>query len=70
MKHYFACRPTSMPDHVRIERASTAKEAMERAFGRGTRGFQVKDLGTQVKTVRSHTKLTALLKDTNGWETL
>jgi hypothetical protein len=60
-----------MPNHIRIERAGTAAEALKLAFGRGASGnWQVKDLGTQVKIVRSHTKLTTLLKDNNGWEVL
>jgi hypothetical protein len=71
MKHYYACRPASMPDHIRIERASTATEALKLAFGRGAHGnWQVKDLGTRVQTLRSYTKLKTILKDTNGWEKL
>ena len=58
-----------MPDHIRIEHAPTPEAATEAAFGRGLRGFQVKDLGTQVSVIRSDMKRKALLQSPDGWTT-
>jgi hypothetical protein len=70
---YWAVRPISTRDtgaNTRIERAETAQEACELAFGRGFRGapvFEAKNLGSRVSVVQSHNKRVALLHDFADW---
>jgi hypothetical protein len=66
-KHFWGIRPKSYPEHVRIERATTAHEAARVAFGRGYRGFQYKDFGTRIAVIQSDRQRIALCKDENGW---
>jgi hypothetical protein len=71
-QHYWAVRPKSMPEHIRIEKAATAMHAYELAFGRGNPwgAYEVKDLGTRVAVIQSDTKRMALLTSPEGWITL
>lgn len=67
--HYWAVRPRTMPNHIRIERAETPIRAYELAFGRGNPGgaYEAKDLGTRVAVIQAPTKRRALLESSEGW---
>ncbi len=70
-KKYWAVRPKSMPDQIRIEQAETPEQAARLAFGRGAgAGWEVKDLGTRVSVIQSTKQRIALLQDPNNWITL
>lgn len=75
-KHYYAVRPVSMPEHIRIEHADTPLQATAQAFGRPVRlgglpsGYEVKDLGTRVSVLHSDKKRHALLTSAEGWVTI
>lgn len=72
--HYYAIRPTAVPDNIRIEKAATPEDAQREAFGRPTfkrKGiWQWKDLGTRVSIMQSDKKRIALLKDPDDWHDL
>ena len=60
--YYWAIRPKGAR-HIRIERAETAREACDLAFGRGA-----KNLGTRVAVIQSDRTRIALLTDPNNWQ--
>jgi hypothetical protein len=70
VKHYFAVRPISMPEHIRIEKAESPVEAIKAAFGRGSHhmNWQFKDLGTKVSVIQSDRRRISLLKDPKNWK--
>ena len=72
---YWAVRPIKFPTDIhpaatRIEKAPTAKQACELAFGRGIYPgiWEAKNLGTQLRVIQSDKKRIALLMDPKGWE--
>lgn len=68
---YYAIRPKTMPDQIRIEKAGTPEEAARLAFGRGIgAGWEYNDLGTRVSVIRTAKKRIALLKDPMNWKPL
>lgn len=71
-KIYWAVRPKSMPEQIRIEHAHTSYEACKLAFGRpiGVDGWEAKNLGTRVAVIQSPNKRSALLKEPTGWTTI
>jgi hypothetical protein len=68
-QHYWAVRPVTMPEAIRIEKAATPRQAVALAFGRPIRfgGYEAKDLGTRVAVIQSDNKRIALLKDPQNW---
>lgn len=66
-QHYYAVRPISMPEHIRIEKAESPLQAAAQAFGRGHYGYEVKDLGTRVDAIRSDRQRLAMLHSPEGW---
>lgn len=78
-QRYWAVRPKSRgPEAARIEKAATAMEAADKAFGRGTCQpmpgvgalFEVKDLGSRVSVIQSLKQLHKLLNSPEGWTDL
>lgn len=72
-KTYWAVRPIWISDNIRIERAETAIEAANLAFGRrdirrAKPAFEAKNLGTRAAIIQSDKKRNALLTDQDGWE--
>jgi hypothetical protein len=68
---YWAVRPKTMPDQIRIEKAETSSQAAVLAFGRGTgAGWEAKDLGTRASVIQSDKRRIALLTSPDGWEVL
>lgn len=69
-EHYWAVRPKAQPDIIRIEKASSAREACRMAFGRTIKWnvWEAKDLGTRIEVVQTDKKRIPLLRETSGWE--
>lgn len=71
MYHYYAVRPASTDPElnkmIRIEKADTPVSAIRMAFGRGTRRFVYKDLGTQNPWHWSDKKRIKILTSEDGW---
>ena len=68
-QHYWAVRPRSMPEHIRIERADGPMRAYRLAFGRGDPwgAYEAKDLGTRVREVQVDRRRLAALRSPDGW---
>ena len=71
-RFYWAVRPKSHQEHIRIEKAETPREACRLAFGRGCLPgrWEAKNLGTRITIMHSDKKRIALLQDPKGWEVL
>lgn len=66
---YFAVRPPSMKDHIRIEKAMTPVEAIRHAFGRGCDKFEYKDVGSRSPAYWTGKQRRQFLSD-EGWQTV
>jgi hypothetical protein len=67
--HYFAVRPPSMKNHIRIEKAVGPRVAILLAFGRGCDNFEYKDLGTRSPAYWSNKARQEYLSD-KDWKTV
>jgi len=73
---YWAVRPKGRgPEAARIERADSAMDAIDQAFGRGMYWtldgkplFEVKNMGRRIRDIQSNKKRLAALNSTQGWD--
>jgi hypothetical protein len=67
---YWAVRPISARNQIRIEKADTPSRACDLAFGRGhiAGRWEAKDMGSRLAIIQSDSKRIALLQDPSGWE--
>lgn len=67
-KQYYACRPTGMPEHVRVsEKTDDPRKAIQYCFGRGVAGYEAMPLGSRVSAIRVHKHFVATINQTKGW---
>jgi hypothetical protein len=68
-QQYWAVRPRTMPEAVRIEKAATPEGALRLAFGTVSPqgGYEAKTLGTTLAVVRSDRRRMEALTSVEGW---